>query len=1066
MMAGDGGLGALAEAALGAGVGAAGAAGRALEAGLRGAGARSCGAGQPPPGEAAALLQGGAAGCWAAGELCERWAAAQEAAGAAGAQAPPAAGLPGLLLHRLREAGAGPPWLSGKLTSALCALLVLAAPAPAASPSAAATANALGFLRGLGAPGAPAVEPALLGVARALVARLVALARPAGGGGGGVAVGRGAHRGAPPAPAARRGVVAREVLAQALVLAAEGAAVALSAAVAAGDAVAAAAAADLLGEAVRGVAEGGREAGPAAEAAAGSAARALPELARLAGSEVESARNCLADLAASRGGLGAAAGGPSSLPAQVASVLAWMLRDAVDRGSSEGACTAAELATLLFRAHAGALVDRPGGYADALLEHIVALLELPQCPPTAAAAALEAVAAACEGSVRLSTAEPDIPRRAAAAGVVFLFLGQAAGAAALAGLDASPGSDSGAFGGRAGEEELGSAADEDLGRGERSERDAFRACVLTSLAAFARALPLSVAAGVLLPAARWGLTHSAGTGEDRGSALHVLAVVAGEMGGEAATGSGPAGPREALPPELITEVVGFAVAEAERPGASGAAFAVLPPALAAILGSGAAEAPAVCERVAEACVAAAANNNFVGPTATAAAAAGAMALGALSEEGLQRAAGGPAVAAVLSDPARVVACSAGEAARAAGRCAPGVSIVTALALAALLPARRPVRVPGAPVDKAAIEAAAAERCRQLLGGCLAQLSATLQFLAAAGAQVGPPSESTPPGLREGVEASQGVLVLLSALLDSTAGEAPLVRRALSSSGVAEAVRGAATALKALARRPQFKSLAVAAARMLGAALESGDCPDGPELAEALVHVAGSGDAPSAVRAAAAAAALGALRGAALRPGRAAAPLARIALTAAGAQWAREGLPAALQPAACALALDAARCRSRDVLASPEALQAAAAALDRAAALVSEPWRSGAGEARRLLGALEALFTQAKNLVQRPELAEATGALGGALVDCAVRELSPGTEDEIATVLWACAGQNGGLEALLADYAERRLGVSWSRLSAGLSTHLVGSAQGQAACREALFLFANEAACACAEGRAA
>ena len=77
-----------------------------------------------------------------------------------------------------------------------------------------------------------------------------------------------------------------------------------------------------------------------------------------------------------------------------------------------------------------------------------------------------------------------------------------------------------------------------------------------------------------------------------------------------------------------------------------------------------------------------------------------------------------------------------------------------------------------------------------------------------------------------------------------------------------------------------------------------------------------------------------------------------------------------------------------------------------------------------------------------------------------------TEDELATVLWACAGQNGGLEALLADYAERRLGVSWSRLSAGLSTHLVGSAQGQAACREALFLFANEAACACAEGRAA
>merc|ERR1712091_583885 len=120
-MAGDGGLGALAEAALGAGVGAGG------------AGARSCGAGQPPPGEAAALLQGGAAGCWAAGELCERW--------AAGAEAPPAAGLPGLLLHRLREAGAGPPWLSGKLTSALCALLVLAAPAPAASPSAAATAN-------------------------------------------------------------------------------------------------------------------------------------------------------------------------------------------------------------------------------------------------------------------------------------------------------------------------------------------------------------------------------------------------------------------------------------------------------------------------------------------------------------------------------------------------------------------------------------------------------------------------------------------------------------------------------------------------------------------------------------------------------------------------------------------------------------------------------------------------------------------------------------------------------------------------------------------------------------
>ena len=47
-----------------------------------------------------------------------------------------------------------------------------------------------------------------------------------------------------------------------------------------------AAAADLLGECVRCVAEGGRDARPAAEAAAAAAVRALPELARQADREV------------------------------------------------------------------------------------------------------------------------------------------------------------------------------------------------------------------------------------------------------------------------------------------------------------------------------------------------------------------------------------------------------------------------------------------------------------------------------------------------------------------------------------------------------------------------------------------------------------------------------------------------------------------------------------------------------------------------------------------------------------------------------------------------------------
>ena len=518
---------------------------------------------------------------------------------------------------------------------------------------------------------------------------------------------------------------------------------------------------------------------------------------------------------------------------------------------------------------------------------------------------------------------------------------------------------------------------------------------------------------------------------------------------------------EAFPRQAMAEVVGLALTEAERPGAPATAFTVLPPALSAVVASGAAEAPTVCERAAEACAAAAVRNGFVGPVAGAAAAAGAMAVGVLSEESLERAAARPGLSEVLRDPARaVVAGAAGSGAATPGGFSPGVALVTALVLAALLPARRPVRAPGVPFDKAAAEAEASRRAGQVLSKCLAPLTPTLEMLI--GGE--PAADADHPGLRGGVAASESALSLLTALLCSTAGEPAIVRGALAAAGAAGAARAGAGALGHLAQRPQFARLSSAVSRMLGATLEPGDCPDGPALAEALVQVAGTDGVPPGVRSAAASAALAGLRGAALRPGRAAMPLAQLALAAASAPWACEGLPPALQPAACALSLDAARCRSRDLV-SPQALQAAAAALGRAASLLSQPWRAGAGEARKLLGSLEALFRQTGALVQRPELAGAVGGLGVALVDCAVRELSPGTEDELAAVLWASIGQRGGLEPLLADYAERRLGVAWSRLRGGLGAHLVGSAQGQATCREALFLFANEAACASAEGRA-
>jgi len=737
-----------------------------------------------------------------------------------------------------------------------------------------------------------------------------------------------------------------------------------------------------------------------------------------------------------------------------------MLHGAIERGCPDGTCSAAQLAALLFRGHAGTLLAQPGGDADALLELLVALLEVPQCPPAAACAALEAVAAACEGSARLA-GQPPVPQRAATAAAAFLFPGQASGAAALAGLDASPGSDGGAFGGAGGEEDGWGCEPREVQEGrERSERDAFKASVGGGLTLLAGTLPTTVAAGVLLPAARWGLGCQEG-GEDRDSALRVLTIVAGEMGGGDIGDDGQ--PRaEVFPREAMAEVVGFALAEAERHGAPATAFSVLPPALSAVVGSGAAESPAICERAAEACAAAVVRNGFVGPVADAAAAACAMATGLLSEESLERAAAGPGLSEVLRDPARAVVAGAGEnAAATPGGLSPGITLVTALVLAALLPARRPVRTPGVPFDKAAAEAAASGRAGQVLSKCLAPLSPTLEMLVGGG----PAADADHPGMRGGVAASEGALSLLTALLCSTAGEPAIVRRALAAAGAAGAARSGAEALSHLAQRPQFDGLSSAVTRMLGAILEPGDCPDGPALAEALVQVAGSGAVRPGVRGAAASAALAGLRGAALRPGRVALPLAQLALAASSAPWACEALPAVLQPAACALSLDAARCRSRDLV-SPQALQAVAVALGRAASLLSEPFRAGVGEARKLLGSLEALFRQTGGLVQRPELVRAVEALGVALVDCAVRELSPGTEDELAAVLWVSVGQRGGLEALLADYAERRLGVAWARLRDGLGTHLVGSAQGQATCREALFLFANEAACVCAEGRAA